>query len=347
MTTRYELGDYVFDLEAYFPRRLFDQITAVRVEAPEIIDRQAAARQRRTRLAPRGRLAILAADHPARGVTGLGADPFRMADRHQYLGRIIRILIHSDFDGFMSTPDMIEDLLIVDYLIQAAGGASFLDDRLLIGCMQRGGVAGVSGEIDDRFTAYTAESIARYRLDGGKMLLRFVPEDERTLNTLNYCSQAVTALNRYELPAFVEPLYMVQREGRWQVENDTDTLVRLAGVCAGLGDAARNTWLKLPYCPDFFRVTMATTLPILMLGGPSQEDPRDTYADFATAMAARANVRGAMVGRNVTFPGAEDPAAVAQAVSDIIHLGISPEEAVVRTMAYRDRDSMALARYAG
>ena len=82
---------------------------------------------------------------------------------------------------------------------------------------------------------------------------------------------------------------------------------------------------------------MATTMPILMLGGPSQEDPRSTYQDFAAAMATRANVRGALVGRNVTFPGSEDPAAVAQAIHLIIHQGISADKAIEVTMDYRDR----------
>ena len=53
-------------------------------------------------------------------------------------------------------------------------------------------------------------------------------------------------------------------------------------------------------------------------------------------MAARANVRGALVGRNVTFPGREDPAAVARAINAIVHEGISGEEAVGLTMTRRD-----------
>ena len=48
--------------------------------------------------------------------------PLKWGNRHAYLGRILRVLISSDFDGFMSTPDMIEELLIVDYLVQQGGG---------------------------------------------------------------------------------------------------------------------------------------------------------------------------------------------------------------------------------
>lgn len=345
MAVEYVLGDYVFDLKRYFPDGIFDKITGIRVDAPEIIERQAQARKRRRRLTKDGKLTILAADHPARGVTPVGSDRFKMGNRQEYLGRIMRVLVASDFDGFMSTPDMIEDLFIIDYLVQEGGGPSFLDEKVLIGCMQRGGVAGVVGEIDDRFGSYTAESLARFRLDGGKMMFRFVPDDERTLRTIDYCASAITELNRYNLTPFVEPLRMDYVDGNWVSKNTADELIPLVGVIAGLGDSSRHTWMKLPYCEEFHRVTMATTLPILMLGGPSKEDPRPTYRNFASGMATRSNVRGALVGRNISFPGPEDPAAVAQAISDIVHQGMSPDEAIEVTMAHRDAKMDALTAY--
>jgi hypothetical protein len=268
-----------------------------------------------------------------------------MGNRHQYLGRILRVLTTSDFDGFMSTPDMIEELLIVDYLVQQGGGPSFLDGKVLIGCMQRGGVAGVAGELDDRFGSYTAQSLHRFNLDGGKMMFRFVPNDERTLWQIDYCSRAITELNRYELVPFVEPLRMDWVDGKWVSKNTADELVKLVGVIGGMGDSSRHTWMKLPYCDDFQRVALATTCPILMLGGPSKEDPRSTYHDFAAGMAARANVRGALVGRNISFPGPEDPAAAAQAIYAIVHEGITPDEAIALTMDRRDVCMDALARF--
>lgn len=345
MTASYSVENYRFDLEKFFPRRIFERITDVRVSAPEIIEQQALARRRRARLTLDGRLTILAADHPGRGVTNIGSDPLIMGNRHQYLGRILRVLTATSFDGFMSTHDMVDDLLIVDYLVQTGGGPSFLDNKVLIGCMQRGGVAGVVGEIDDRFTSYTAESLARFRLDGGKMLLRFVLDDERTLRTVDYCARAITDLNRHNLPAFVEPLRMDYVNGQWQMKNTASELVRLVGVLSALGDSSRNTWLKLPYCEGFEQVTAATTLPIILLGGPSKEDPRSTFADFVAGMAAGANVRGAMVGRNITFPGPDDPAAVAQAVDDIVRKRISADQSTDVVMANRDKNLDFLTRY--
>jgi hypothetical protein len=345
VTVEYTVTDYRYDNETFFPKRIFEQITEIRVESPEIIERSAGSRQRRPHLTYGGKMTILAADHPGRGVLTVGGDAFKMGDRQELLGRILRVLVATEFDGLMATPDIIDDLFILDYLVQQGGGRSFLANRLLIGCMQRGGIAGVVGEIDDRFTGYSAESMHRFRLDGGKMLIRFVPDDERTLKTIDYCAQAVNDLNRYNLAAFVEPLRMDFENGKWVMKNTVDELVRLVGVLAALGDSSRNTWLKLAYCEDYHRVAMATTLPIILLGGPSKEDPRSTYQEFAAGMATRANVRGAMVGRNVTFPGDEDPAAVARAIDDIVHHGASAADAVAVTLAHRDEEMDFLTRY--
>ena len=334
----YSVQDYLFGLEYFFPISIFEKITDIRVNSPEVIEHQAKARKRRKKLTLDGKLTILAGDHPGRGVTALGADPLRMGNRYEYLARILRVLTTTDFDGFMSTPDMIEDLFIVDYLVQEGGGSSFLDEKILVGCMQRGGIAGVVGEIDDRFGSYTAESIKRFRLDGGKMMFRFVPDDERTLWTIDYCTRAINELNRYDLVPFVEPLRMDYRDGKWVSKNTAEELIKLVGVIGAMGDSSRNTWMKLPYCEGYDRVTLATTQPILMLGGSSNENPTQTYYDFAAGMATRSNVRGALVGRNVSFPGPEDPAAVANAIYAIVHAGITGDEAIELTLEQRGRN---------
>lgn len=54
-------------------------------------------------------------------------------------------------------------------------------------------------------------------------------------------------------------------------------------------------------------------------------------------MSTRSNVRGALVGRNVTFPGFEDPAAVANAIFAIVHAGVSGDDAIDITMTRRGK----------
>ncbi|MDZ4768650.1 MAG: hypothetical protein SGJ24_05940 [Chloroflexota bacterium] len=334
-----------FNLDTFLPRALFDRITDVRVADPRQLEQIAFDRVQRRDLAPSGKLTILAADHPGRGVIAVGGESLRMGDRRDYLARIVRILLGTAFDGVMGTPDVIDELMILDHLFKRAGGASFLDGRVLIGCMQRGGVTGFTGEIDDRFGAYTADSIRRSGLNGGKMLVRFDAADERTLRTLAYCGRAVTKLNENHLASFVEPLHVRRVAKEVVQDNDADSLTRLVGICAALGDSSRYMWLKLPYCDGFERVAGATTLPILLLGGISQEDPRDSYHDIAAGMRASANVRGVMVGRNVLYPGEYDPAAVAHAVQGIVYDGLNADSAEDAARAYQGIPEDALTRF--
>ncbi len=319
-----------FDVNEYMPLRILNAITEVRVRRPETIREQAAARRKRPRLTRDGKLTILACDHPQRGVTHCGNDPLLMGNRQEYLGRALRVLADPAFDGVMAPPDLIDDLLIVDHMVRQGGGPSLLDDRVLIGCMQRGGIAGVAGEIDDRFSAYTAQAIADNRLDGGKMMFRFVEDDEATLETIDYCAHAVTELHRRGLFAFVEPLPQQRVDGQYTSEASVPLLVKLVNVSAALGESSQHTWLKIPYVEGYDRVALSTTLPILMLGGEATGDLAPLFHHFADGLKAGANVRGVMVGRNILFPGEADPLAAGLAVSAIVHKGLGAEEALAR-----------------
>ncbi len=334
-----------FSVNEFMPRRILDAITEVRVMQPHVISAQAAARRKRTRLTRDGKLVILACDHPQRGVTQSGNDPLIMGNRQEYLGRALRILTDPSLDGVMAPPDFIEDLLIVDYLIQQGGGPSFLDDRVSIGCMQRGGIAGVVGEIDDRFTAYTAESLAVFRLDGGKMMYRFVADDEGTLKTIGYCARAVTELHRRGLFAFVEPLPQEMVDGKYKNNASAPLLVKLVSVSAALGESSQHTWLKIPYVDGYEPVALATTLPILMLGGESTGDVAPTLRDFEKGIRAGASVRGAMIGRNILFPGQADPLAAALAVNAVIHQNARADDALAQIQHDEGKAMDALTRW--
>src|ERR1035437_5518033 len=151
---------------------------------PGAVDDAAQQRQRHSLVAGEGRLLIVAADHPARGVISVGRDATAMADRYDLLDRLTTALSIPGVDGVLGTPDIIEDLLLL--------GA--LEDKLVFGSMNRGGLSGAVFEMDDRFTAYTPASIVGSRLDGGKMLLRINLTDPGTANTLAACAAAVTDL---------------------------------------------------------------------------------------------------------------------------------------------------------
>jgi hypothetical protein len=61
------------------------------------------------------------------------------------------------------------------------------------------------------------------------------------------------------------------------------------------------------------------------------------------ALRAGPNVRGALVGRNVLYPGQEDPIAMADAAGGIVHEGWSAERAIEAMAAVRGAEMNRLA----
>jgi hypothetical protein len=328
----------MFSSEQFFPNALLARLTQTRVDDPDFAWRAAGVRVRREHPAPSGKLNILAADHPARNVTKVGRQPLAMADRRDYLARILRVLSSARVDGIMATMDILEDLLSIDGFLRGAGAPTFLDNRLLIASLNRGGLAGSSWELDDPMTGATPATCHAWRLDGAKVLLRVDANEPASLKTLLACAQAINASNALRLPMFLEPLPVTKTEKGYVVVKTAEALARLVGVASALGDSSRYLWLKLPHCDGFETVARSTTLPILLLGGESAGDPAPFLRQLAAAMSARPNVRGALVGRNVLYPGDEDPLAMAEAAGGIVHHGWPVEEALQSMAAKRGCD---------
>lgn len=266
-----------------------------RVETPGKIVEAAAARTRPTSwLGPTGRLMVIAADHPARGSTAAAGHPFAMADRPLLLDRLCQALARPEVNGVLGSADVIEDLLLL--------GA--LDGKVVIGSMNRGGLAGTAFEMDDRFTGFDAASIAAAGFDGGKMLTRIDPDDVLTSATLEASARAVSELAELRLMAMVEPFISHRVDG--QVRNDltAEAVIRSIGVAAGLGNTSAYTWLKLPLVDDLDDmewVLAASTLPAVILGGEVPEDAEATYAAWQRVLKFP-TVQGLAVGRSLLFP---------------------------------------------
>jgi DhnA family fructose-bisphosphate aldolase class Ia len=286
----------------------FAELIEIRATRPEEIAAAAARRARRTSLlGPNGRLMIVAADHPARGALGAGSDPLAMADRRDLLERICVALERPGVDGVLGTPDVIEDLLLL--------GA--LDDKVVIGSMNRGGLAGTSFEVDDRFTAYDADAIAAAGLDGGKMLLRVDAEDPATASTLENCAHAVSRLAGHGLMAMVEP-FLSHRVAGGKVGNvlTPEAMTKAIAIASGLGATSARTWLKVPVVERMEQVMAASTLPALLLGGEVPADPDEALAAWGKALALP-TVRGLVVGRALLYPSHDN---VADAVDAAVRL---------------------------
>ncbi|MBI3763984.1 MAG: deoxyribose-phosphate aldolase [Chloroflexi bacterium] len=331
----YSAGSYRFDLEKFFPLSLFERIVELRLYQPELAEQAAAARRRRAKLAPDGRLALLAADHPARGVISVVGNPTALGDRYQYLGRILRAL--PALDGIMATSDVLDELLLLDGWRRERGAAGFLDDKVLLGSGNRGGLAGASHELDDRLTATTPERASALGFDGMKYMIRIEDDDPDAIVTLEYVSQAINRCAELGIPVFLESLPMRRENGKLRLDRRAEAVIRAVNIASGLGGSSLNRWLKLPYVDGYESVARSTTLPILILGGESANDPTPFLDQLRRGLCAGPTVRGALAGRNVLFPGDDDPYAVAVAVQAVVHEGLTAEEAVTRLEGERDK----------
>lgn len=336
----------IFNPDEFLPASLLAKITDIRVTDPERSLRVAKARKRRETLTRNGKLNILAADHPARRVTRVGGDTLRMTNRREYLARMLRVMMSDSVDGILATMDIIEDLLLIHDMLRERGGASFLDDKLLIASFNRVGLLGSSWELDDPVSGATAATCAEWGLDGAKILLRICDEEPDSLKTILATVQSITELNAVGLPMFLESLPVTKTAEGYKIIKDAEALARIVGAAAAMGDSARYLWLKLPYCENYEQVAQATTLPILLLGGDPVGEATPFFRELVAGLAAGSNVRGALVGRNILYPGDDDPLAAIEAVGKIIHEGWNFEQAIAEQAAHRGRDTDWLARVA-
>ena len=285
---------------------MHDQLKAildVRTRHPQAIAEAAARRQRRPAPLGDGRqLFIIAADHAARGALRAGDRPMALADRAELLARLSLALSRPGVDGVLGTADIIEDLLLLGVLA----------DKVVIGSMNRGGLAGTVFEIDDRFTGYDAAAIARMGFEGGKMLFRIDPEDPATARTMESCARAVSDLAARGLMAMIEPFISRRVDGRVRNDLSPDAVTRSIAVASGLGNTSAYTWLKVPVVHDMERVLAASTLPVLLLGGEVSADQDAAFDRWHKAL-QMPSVHGLVVGRTLLFPPDDDVAGAVDA----------------------------------
>jgi len=261
-----------------------------------------------------------------------------MADRHEYMARILRVMMSDSVDGLLATMDILEDLLLIHDLLKRNDRAGFLDERVLIVSFNRAGLLGSSWEIDDPVSGPSAASCVQWHLDGAKILLRLCDGEPHSLKTLLATVQAITELNAVGLPMFLESLPVVKTDEGYRIIKTAEELARTAGAASALGDSSRYLWLKLPFCENYEMVARATTLPILLLGGEPVGDATPFLRELAAGLKAGPNVRGALVGRNILYPGNDDPLAVIESVGGIIHQGWNIDEALNAQELHRGRD---------
>jgi DhnA family fructose-bisphosphate aldolase class Ia len=269
-------------------------LVSVRARHPEAVAEAAARRVRRPLISDHGRLMIVAADHPARGALGVGGRPLAMADRADLLQRLCTALSRRGVDGVLATADILEDLLLL----------GVLENKVVMGSLNRGGLAGASFEMDDRFTGHRPQDIERLRFDAGKLLLRVDYDDPGSLRTLHSTARAVDDMAARRLPLFVEPFISRRVDGRVRNDLSAEAVTRSIAVAAGLGGTSAYTWLKLPVTDDadaMAEVLETSTLPVVLLGGEVGKDQDGAYEKWRKALRL-STVQGLVVGRSLLYP---------------------------------------------
>ncbi|GAT81863.1 deoxyribose-phosphate aldolase [Streptomyces sp. F-3] len=269
-------------------------LTAVRARHPEAVAEAAARRTRRPLIGDSGRLMIVAADHPARGALGVGDRRLAMANRADLLERLCIALSRPGVDGVLATADILEDLLLL----------GVLDGKVVMGSMNRGGLAGASFEMDDRFTGHRARDIARLRFDAGKLLLRIDYDDPGSLDTMESAARAIDEMAELRLPVFVEPFVSRRIDGKVTNDLSAEAVTRSIAIASGLGGTSAYTWLKLPVTEnpdDMAEVLQTSTLPVVLLGGEVGRDQEGAYERWRKALRLP-TVQGLVVGRSLLYP---------------------------------------------
>ena len=280
-------------------------LVRTRVRHPEAIAEAAARRTRRPLIGDTGRLMIVAADHPARGALAVGDRKLAMANRADLLERLCLALSRPGVDGVLATADILDDLLLL--------GA--LDDKVVMGSMNRGGLAGASFELDDRFTGHRARGHASASASTrASCCCASTTTTRAPSTTLESTARAVDAMAERRLPVFVEPFISRRDRPTARSRNDlsADAVTKSIAIASGLGGSSAYTWLKVP----------VTENPDDMARGDGDLDAARRAARRRGRRATRTGayekwrgalqlptVQGLVVGRSLLYPADDDVAA--------------------------------------
>ncbi len=318
-----ESAPFVFRYEDYFPQAVYELMCNLRVNDPVAIYKATQTRQPRKEFMPPDRkLLLLSADHLGRGATGLGDDPLRLANRWEYIARLVRVLLGGAFDGVMGTPDVLEELCLVQQIVRENGGPAFLDQKVFVGCVNRGGIEGATFEMDDAFTAFSVERAKHLRCDALKVSLRIDLASADTAKTLERCSRLVAACNDAQMALFIE-CTPVERDasGNYAPRLGVEAFAKATCIASALGETSTRTWLRMPNFEGLAEALKATSLPCVLQGGSPRSDAPALLREVEAAMRVSGQVRGVMMGRPILYPGDDDPLAVAAGVEAIVRRG--------------------------
>lgn len=286
----------------------FQKVREIRHREPQRVKEMRANRQRRDIYGADGKLFIIAADHPARGAISVGADQKAMANRYELLQRLSIALENEHVDGVLATPDILDDLLIM----------GLLENKVVVGSVNRGGLKDSVFEIDDRVTATTPKKISQDRYDFAKTLVRIYLQEPETVGVLEAMAKLVDEAVEHELPIMLEPFLGNKVNGFAINDLSLDAVIKSVAISSGLGASSEYSWLKLPVIDGMEEVMQATTLPTLLLGGEQSDNPQETYRAWDRSLELP-GVHGLVVGRTLLYPKDGDVRSAISQAAHIVH----------------------------
>lgn len=240
-----------------------------------------------------------------------------------------RALIVACDHGMISGPDQgIEDMAEtltqviaggVDAVMASYGTARRFAKKLArVGLVLRiDGAGTVLGAMDGPGAQfYTVEDALRLGADA--LCVTTFPGSALEEPTLEVLARVIRQAHAWGLPVMAEMV-----PGGFDSGPELRTLdsIRVsARVAAELG----ADWVKIPYVAGFEQVVAGCYVPVMVLGGPHRQDPRQTLEMVKAGMLAGG--AGATVGRNIWK--AAQPAKMAAALRAIIHQDRTVAEAL-------------------
>lgn len=315
--------------EKTLPIDIFNQLSKIKVEDPQLIYKIAKLRKKPTAIGTKGNVLIVAADHNGRMITAYNDDEIGLGNRYHYLARLSRILSNGAVDGIEGTPDIIEDLILLNYLFNKNGKKEFLNNVNLIGTANRGGLLGTDWELDDRPLSFTVKGINRLKLDGIKVMFRLKRDDIKSGKTLKYCAEVINEASCNGIPVFIEGLCLKDKKDSFEIDFETEALVKIIGVALALGTSAVQKWLEVPFTSSLSRVGLATSGPMIMIQDEKESIPTEVVKEYCQGFAQMPNVYGTLLGRNILF-AEQDPLVLVNAVASVWKDGLDIDSAIER-----------------
>jgi DhnA family fructose-bisphosphate aldolase class Ia len=314
-----------FDYKEFLNRETYQSLLDIKVFSPELIDEEAGHKIRTERL--RDRMVFAAADHNARMITEYGGNDTGLSNRREYLARLIRELSSDQVDGVEASPDIIEDLYILNRIFRTSGRKTFLDNKILVGIVNRGGLKGTAWEMDDMPSAFTLDRVQELHMDAAKFMIRINPDDEKSGRQIKYCSEMVNQAHQRKLPVFIETLFVRNHEGGFEMQTDLTSLCKAAGVVSALGCTGSSKWLELPLNSQYLDVVRSTTCSVLVVPDEYAKEDLEIVREYTKESTLGENVRGILLGRNVMY-SPTDPGILSDAIARVWHDEVSAEDAL-------------------